>query len=86
MNKIEILKTALAQREEEVFEHQINIDNYRRAIPRAKDDPDLADFAVQLEGLLASSLIEQKKAQILVDVLNEQINEQYVLSEQINEQ
>lgn len=76
MDKTEILKSALAQRKEEVFQHQINIDNYRRAIPKAKGDLDLADFVSQLEGLLASSVIEQKKAQILVDVLNEQINEE----------
>lgn len=73
MNKLEILKQASAARIEEIAGYQINIDNYTLAIPRAEADPELSDFAAQLRGLLASEKLEQKKAKIILSVLETQI-------------
>lgn len=71
--KQETLKEALKAREEEVMHYQINIDNYRLAMEKSVDDPDLADFVSQLQGLLTSSVLEQKKAKIMLEVIREQI-------------
>ena len=75
MNKFEILKQAATSRIEEIAGYQINIDNYTLAIPLADDDPELKDFAEQLRGLLASEILEQKKAKIILRVLQKQIGE-----------
>ena len=75
MTKTEILTEALKAREEEVLHYQINIDNYVRAIIRAKQDPDLADFVIRLEELLSSSRLEQKKAIIMRDVIRDQLGD-----------
>ena len=69
----EILTSALDARIKEVTEYQVNIDNFRLAIERIGDDPDLQDFKQQLEGLLASSLLEQRKAQIMLEVVQSQV-------------
>lgn len=71
--RLEILTAALDARIKEVTEYQVNIDNFRFAIARVGDDPDLQDFKTQLEGLLASSILEQKKAQIMLDVIQAQL-------------
>jgi hypothetical protein len=71
----DIIQTNHAARVEEVEHYEINIRNYRRAIVKADADPDMAEFAQQLRHLLATSLIEQKKAQIMLEVLAEQIGE-----------
>lgn len=73
MTKEEMLRSALTAREEEVLHYQINIDNYQRAIVKAKQDPELADFVIKLEELLSSSRLEQKKAVIIRDVICEQL-------------
>jgi len=73
--KQEILAEALKAREEEVLSYQINIDNYRRAIEKSKGDEDLVEFSARLEELLASSLIEQKKARIMLEVIKDQLSE-----------
>jgi hypothetical protein len=74
MNKLEILQNAKEAREAEVLEYQINIDNYRLAIDKASQDPDMVEFKTQLESLLTSSVLEQKKAKIMLEVLTEQLN------------
>jgi hypothetical protein len=71
----EILSEALKAREEEILHYQINIDNYRLAIQKSKDDEDLAAFCDQLRDLLASSLLEQKKAKIMLEVIKDQIED-----------
>ena len=58
----------------EVAEYQLNIDNYRMAldlISKMSDEDQvwLEPFVVQLNDLLSSSLFEQKKAQIMLDVV-----------------
>jgi len=75
MSKLEILSEALKAREEEVLHYQINIDNYRLAIEKSKDDEELEEFVDRLRDLLASSLLEQKKAKIMLEVIKDQIEE-----------
>lgn len=71
--KQEILADALKAREEEVMHYQINIDNYRLAMEKSAGDPDLAEFVSRLNELLTSSILEQKKAKIMLEVIREQI-------------
>jgi len=77
MNKLEILTQALGHREAEVFQHQINIDNYRLALEEIAanyaDDADIEPFADQLRNLLASSNVEQRKEIIMRDVIARQL-------------
>ena len=71
----EILTTALEQRDREIIEYQVNIDNYRRAIAKiADDDADLLPFRAQLQELLNSGLLEQRKSQLIRDVIAEQLS------------
>lgn len=72
-----ILVDSKKARIEEVEYYQVNINNYKMAIEiiDSKNDPDLIDFKAQLEELLRTSLIEQKKAQIMLDVISAQIKE-----------
>lgn len=69
----EILTAALDARIKEVTEYQVNIDNFRLALVRIGDDPELQEFKAQIEGLLASSIFEQKKAKIMLEVVQSQL-------------
>lgn len=70
----EILTSALEARERELIEYQVNIDNYTLAIAKiADDDEELQPFKQQLQGLLASSLLEQRKSKLIRDVIAEQL-------------
>lgn len=69
----EILTAALEARVKEVTEYQVNIDNYRLAIERIGDDEELRPFKQQIQTLLVSSLLEQRKAQIMLDVIQSQM-------------
>ena len=71
--RTEILTVALDARIKEVTEYAVNIDNFRLAIKHVGDDPELQDFKAQLEGLLASSILEQRTAQIMLDVIRAQL-------------
>ncbi len=81
MNKQQILSEALAARDDEITGYQINIDNYRLAIEKiAKEhtgrsamDEAMQAFSNNLRELLQSSLIEQRKAQIIRDVIAAQL-------------
>lgn len=75
MNKQEILATALQARDEEVFGYQINIDNYTLAIEHidTSGDADLIPFKEQLQNLLKSEILEQKKAKVIRDVIAMQL-------------
>ena len=75
MTKHEILAEAQKQRMDEVQGYQINIDNYRIAIDLAKDDPELTAFVQQLQDLLKSSIFEQKKASIMLQVIQQQLED-----------
>jgi phytoene/squalene synthetase len=75
----EILNSALEARVQEVMHYQINIDNYALALQQiaslpADEQVDLSAFAEQLRGLLASEKIEQKKAKIMLAVLQAQVS------------
>ena len=69
----EILTSALDGRIKEVTEYQVNITNFSLAIERIGDDLELQDFKANLEGLLASSILEQRKSQIMLDVIQSQL-------------
>jgi hypothetical protein len=75
MTKQEILLSAKEQRTQEVLGYQINIDNYTLAIEQIgiSDDPDLADFKNKLIELLKTEKIEQKKTQIILTVVEQQL-------------
>ncbi len=77
MNKIEVLTQALEHRKQEVFNHQINIDNYTLALTeiaeKHPDCPHMAEFAERLMHLLESSIIEQRKEIIMRDVIARQL-------------
>ena len=70
----EILTSSLEGREKEIIEYQTNIDNYRLAIEHIGDDEELADFKLQLEELLRSSLLEQKKSKVILTVMKQQLD------------
>lgn len=82
MNKIEILKEALQARKDEIGGYQINIDNYTLAIKKIADehtgdsdiDKAMREFSNQLQTLLSESYIEQRKAQIIHDVIEQQLS------------
>ena len=70
---LEILTSALEARIKEVTEYQVNIDNFRLAIERIGDDPELQQFKEQITGLMQSSILEQKKARIMLEVIQSQM-------------
>jgi hypothetical protein len=74
----EILKSSLDARVQEVMHYQINIDNYCLAleeISKLSDDERamLSGFSEQLRTLLTSERLEQKKAQIMLTVIRQQV-------------
>lgn len=71
--RLELLKSSLEGRIREVTEYQVNIDNFRLALEAIGDDPELAEFRAQLEDLLQSSRLEQRKAQVMLDVIRKQV-------------
>lgn len=77
--KIQALLAARAARLGGVAEYQLNIDNFRRAIARIGEqhsgDGDMQEFCEQLTKLLADNVREQKKEQLLLDVITEQLEE-----------
>lgn len=75
LTKNDILSQAFQAREDEVLHYQINIDNYERAIQKAKNDEELSEFVEKLNELLVSSRLEQKKSIIMRDVIREQLGE-----------
>lgn len=78
MTREEILTTSLEARVQEVMHYQINIDNYAIALEEiGKLPPDerseLSAFSTQLRELLASEKLEQKKAKIMLAVIQQQV-------------
>ena len=69
----EMLEKALEHREKEIIEYQVNIDNFRLAIERIGNDADLAEFKERLKTLLAENTLEQKKSQVILDVIKLQL-------------
>jgi hypothetical protein len=71
--KKEMLTTSLEGRKKEVTEYQVNIDNFRLAIEKIGDDAELAEFKANLQNLLKSSILEQRKAKIMLEVIQSQL-------------
>jgi hypothetical protein len=71
--KKEILTASLEGRKKEVTEYQINIDNFRLAIDKIGDDAELAEFKTNLQNLLKSSMLEQRKAKVMLEVIESQL-------------
>jgi len=69
----EILTSALDGRIKEVTEYQVNIDNFTLAIERIGDDAEMQEFKQQLQGLLDSSIVEQRKAKLMLEVIKSQL-------------
>ena len=74
----EILQMSLDGRVQEVMHYQINIDNYTIALSEIaklspEDQAELSEFAGQLRSLLASEKLEQKKANIMLAVIRQQV-------------
>lgn len=69
----EIMKTSLEARINEVTEYQVNIDNFTLALDKIGDEADLQDFKSNIKQLLASSIVEQRKAQIMLEVIQSQM-------------
>lgn len=75
MDKKEILTNSLSHRKDEIDNYQLNIDNYTIAIELAKQDEELTSFVEQLQELLRTSIYEQKKAKIMLQVIQQQLEE-----------
>ena len=79
MNKLETLQSALAGRDNEVSEYQINIDNYTRAIEKIDveyaDNPAMIKFRDGLVDMPEAHKTEQLKTIIIRDVIADQITE-----------
>lgn len=73
--RTEILTAALEYRKKEFVEYQVNIDNYRLAIEKIGDDEELQEFKQKLEEMMKSSLLEQKKSKVILDVIAQQLGE-----------
>jgi hypothetical protein len=74
----EILALSLDGRKQEIMHYQINIDNYTIALKEiAKlsmaDQQELSAFTDQLNSLLTSEKLEQKKAKIMLTVIQKQM-------------
>jgi hypothetical protein len=74
----EILAASLEARIQEVMHYQINIDNYAIALEEIGNLPpderaELSAFTNQLRELLTSEKLEQKKAQIMLNVIKRQV-------------
>jgi hypothetical protein len=75
----EILASALEARKQEVMHYQINIDNYTLALDEmsklsVEERAELSAFADQLRTLLTSEKLEQKKAKVMLSVIQKQLN------------
>lgn len=74
----EILSMSLEARIQEVMHYQINIDNYAIALEEIGNLPpderaELSAFTEQLRTLLTSEKLEQKKAKIMLAVIQKQL-------------
>jgi hypothetical protein len=75
--RLNIIADAYNQRRREVMHHQINIDNYTRAIAEIEanhtDKAHMVEFLERLRDLLASSIVEQDKERVLLKVIGDQL-------------
>lgn len=71
----QMLRAALEQRTNEVTEYQVNIDNCVLALEAIRCEEGMGDFRDQLRNLLDTSRHEQRKAQIMLDVVKAQVEQ-----------
>ena len=79
MNTKQTLTEALSGRVEEVALYQLNIDNYRLAIAHIDamsetDRVELADFKNELSARLVTELHQQKRALVMLAVIEQQVS------------
>ena len=84
MDKIAALKIALESRKSEIQEYQINIDNFELAIQEIEfmsqsEQDEMAEFKANLEKLLKEHIHEQKKAAIMLRVVQKQLGGEYAV-------
>lgn len=79
-DRMDILFAAAQGRRASVMDYQINIDNFSLAIEKINaehnENPAMLEFAEQLRGLLESSLTEQLKERIMLEVIEQQLEGQ----------
>lgn len=75
MSVKETLLQNIQVRRDEVAEYEFNNENFRRAINEVGDDPELQEFKEHLKQLLTSSMLEQKKAQTILTVMEQRLGE-----------
>ena len=81
--KFEMLTEQLDIRVGEIASYQTNIDNFLRAIKKIETfhsgdtflDIEMCKFKDHLEKLLNQHYVEQRKSQIMLEVIQDQINE-----------
>jgi hypothetical protein len=72
---MEILTNALEGRRREITEYQVNIDNFRLAIDKISDSEiEMQPFKAHLQTLLQENIIEQRKSQIMLEVIEQQLS------------
>lgn len=76
--KFDIISKAIKAREQEIFQYQINIENYKFALEEIEILPQeeqnqMIEFAVKLNQLLATELQEMNKSHVLLRALKRQI-------------
>ena len=73
MGTPEFMDMCIDARIKEVQGYQFNIENYKLAIQHIEANPEVAqrqgEFLAQLRELLGTELIQQERAQIMLDVL-----------------
>ena len=72
-DKLKSLIAQLRAREQEVFNYQVNIDNYTIAIPLATEG---GDFRLKMEKLLVTEKDQQYCAQLMLDVVESQLEDE----------
>jgi hypothetical protein len=81
--KLGMLNEQLDIRVGEIASYQTNIDNFLRAIKKIETfhsgdtflDIEMCKFKDHLEKLLSQHYVEQRKSQIMLEVIQDQINE-----------
>lgn len=78
--RTKILRSSVIERRQSVMNYQINIDNFRLAIEKIEAEhskkPHMVKFAEHLKDLMRSSIEEQDKEAIILEVIEQQLEGQ----------
>jgi hypothetical protein len=78
--RLEMLKKSVENRRMEVMNYQINIDNFTLAIAKIEsehsDKQYMLDFSAHLSDLLQSSIVEQAKEKLMMEVIEQQLQDE----------